>query len=120
MANIAAAVAGVDNPQAQAKEMAEKGVGGDPNARPENSAFAAEANALNGKVGKIETVEVPVTQDDPASKRAMMAYLLDEEWILVGKKEDGATTTWRFIRPARMRIETPTDGRAPSVTNAPK
>ena len=121
MANLAAAVAGTNNPQAQAKEMAEKGVvSGDPNAR-DNAVVAAEANALNGKVGKIETVEVEVKQDDPASKRQLMSYMLDSDWILVGGPKQGEQSgTWKFIRPARMRIETPVDGRPPSVTNAPK
>lgn len=114
-----ASASGSPKPSDQANEMKEKGVAnGLPEEREDVSIFTNEAKTAEGRAGKIETVDLLVKPDDTKAKHTFMQLLLDEDWLLVKteKKEDGSAA-YRFIRPAKMRVETPADGRAPGIVN---
>lgn len=109
---------GAPAPDDQADEMKKKGV--DPDTRAKET-FLTEAERLTKISGELDTADVLVTPRDKGSKALFTQFMLDPEWILVKKEptEEGGTL-FRFIRPKKMRIDTPTDGRKPGVVNPPK
>jgi hypothetical protein len=112
-----ASASGGPKPEDQEKEMKEKGVmPEDPEARVVQEAFGREARVLGQRSGDLETVEVVADPENPRTKMGLAEMITSSEWILVHqeKREDG-TALWRFIRPVKLRVETPTDGRPPRV-----